>query len=425
LEARVTVCGPLIRQFLALAFVVCATAGQAAAQTAAQSDPLTPARRKSVVDGVSAQVLQAYFDRSIAERIAAHLRQRLESAAYAGTDDPAEFARLLTTHLREVNGDLHLTVRYSPDPLPERRTPSEPTGEEVARQRERAAAANFGFTELRLLRANIGYVRFDSFYRYKWSEATLRSVLGFLSGRSALILDLRYNTGGEADMADRLSEELLRRDPALTFILTSGATASAAEAVANTMRQRNGATLVGEKTIGAGNAGTMRRVDAHFEVFVPVVHAEWDGVGIRPHIDVALEAALERAQEIAAGRLAERTKNQEDRDGLRYLAQAARMRAEAILIGIQESPFDASDARDVSGRYQYPSSVIRVSVEGERLIAQVEGRARRYEFRRRADGSYFAANDRVLMRFLRDASGQVTGLDWFEGGRSSPAARIQ
>jgi len=69
--------------------------------------------------------------------------------------------------------------------------------------------------------------------------------------------------------------------------------------------------------------------------------------------------------------------------------------------------------------------VIRVSVEGERLIAQVEGRARRYEFRRRADGSYFAANDRVLMRFLRDASGQVTGLDWFEGGRSSPGPRIQ
>jgi hypothetical protein len=31
----------------------------------------------------------------------------------------------------------------------------------------------------------------------------------------------------------------------------------------------------------------------------------------------------------------------------------------------------------------------------------------------------------VLMRFLRDASGQVTGLDWFEGGRSSPGPRIQ
>ena len=191
------------------------------------------------------------------------------------------------------------------------------------------------------------------------------------------------------------------------------------------MRQRNGATIVGEKTLGAGNAGTMRRVDAHFEVFVPVLRAEWDGVGVAPHVEVAPEAAFERAQELAARRLVDRTQNPQDQEGLRYLADAARMRAEAILVGLREARFDPSEAQQVSGRYQYPSSILRISIEGERLIAQVEGRARRYEFIRRADSSYFAPNDRVVMRVLRNDTGQVVGLDWFEGGRSSPAARIR
>ena len=177
--------------------------------------------------------------------------------------------------------------------------------------------------------------------------------------------------------------------------------------------------------MGAGNAGTMRRVDAHFEVFVPVIHTAWDGVGVTPHIAVAPEAAVERAQEIAAERLAERVRNQEDREGLQYLAEAARFRADAILLASREAKFDAAEARDVSGRYRYPKSVLRVWDEAERLIAQVEGRARRYTFTRRNDGSYFAAADRVVMRFFKDETGRVIALDWFEGGRSSPARRIR
>jgi hypothetical protein len=169
----------------------------------------------------------------------------------------------------------------------------------------------------------------------------------------------------------------------------------------------------------------MRRVDAHFEVFVPVVQTAWDAVGVMPHVEVAPEAALERAQQIAAERLAKRATAQTDRDGLRYLADAARLRAEAILLAIRPTAFDAAEANTVSGRYQYPNSVLRVWVDEDRLMAQIEGRARRYSLTPRRDGSYFAANDRVVVRFLRNETGEVVALDWFEGGRSSPAHRIR
>ena len=165
---------------------------------------LTSVWRSAVVEGASLQLIQAYFDRSAADKIADHVRQRLKAGAYDTMEDPAEFARLLTKDLREVNGDLHLTVRYSPEPIPERRAPSEPTAEEIALQRDRAASANFGFTEIKRLRPNLGYIRFDAFHPYRWSESTLASTLAFLRGTSALVLDLRYNTGGEADMVNQL-----------------------------------------------------------------------------------------------------------------------------------------------------------------------------------------------------------------------------
>ena len=169
----------------------------------------------------------------------------------------------------------------------------------------------------------------------------------------------------------------------------------------------------------------MRRVDAHFEVFVPVIHTAWDGIGVEPDIVVAPEAAVERAQQVACERLAERANTQQDRDGLKYLSEAARTRAEAILLAVRDVAFDPSEAHDVTGRYRYPNSVMSIWAEEGQLIAQVEGRARRYSFRRRADGSYFAPKDRVVMRFLRNEAGQIIALDWFEGGRSSPAQRIR
>jgi hypothetical protein len=58
-------------------------------------------------------------------------------------------------------------------------------------------------------------------------------------------------------------------------------------------------------------------------------------------------------------------------------------------------------------------------------MAQREGRARRYSFTPRRDGGYFAANDRVVMRFLRNETGEAVALDWCEGRRSSSAPRIR
>jgi hypothetical protein len=396
-------------------------------QAPAPSQPrrLDATWKSSVVEGVIEQLQRAYFDPEAARRIAILLRERVKSGVYDVVLDPAEFARLLSTHLKEVNGDKHLNVRYSAEPLPTRKAPTEPTAEEIKRRRERATLSNFGFREVRVIQGNIGYIRFDEFSPRSWSEETLAATLRFVGHTDALILDLRYNTGGEADMVDAVGEVVAQRLAELTFILTSGGTASAAEAVAFKARERNRATLIGERTLGAGNAGTSRRVDDHFEVFVPVVRGPWDGIGVLPHIEVPADAALTKAQMLAATRLAERTTDKQLATQYAYITQSAELQMKAILQDIRLVPLDTSDAKAVSGRYRYPDFVLRVSAEPELVIAQVEGRARRYEFKRRADGSYYAAADRVVMRFVRNESGRVESLIWLERGRPSPAPRIQ
>jgi C-terminal processing protease CtpA/Prc len=89
------------------------------------------------------------------------------------------------------------------------------------------------------------------------------------------------------------------------YLLTSNFTASAAEHFALAMKRTGRATLIGEKTAGAGNYGGMRPIGAHFMAFVPVgmtrdpeTGARWEANGIEPDIltdaQVALVEALKR-----------------------------------------------------------------------------------------------------------------------------------
>jgi hypothetical protein len=63
-------------------------AGPIEAQGSDQGRQMTSGWRKSVVEGVSVQLVQAYFDRAVAERIAAHVRQEqaeIDNTRYFGS----------------------------------------------------------------------------------------------------------------------------------------------------------------------------------------------------------------------------------------------------------------------------------------------------------------------------------------------------
>lgn len=89
------------------------------------------------------------------------------------------------------------------------------------------------------------------------------------------------------------------------IILTSGATAGAAEEFVYIMKRLGRAMIVGETTAGASHPPRTFRV-GETDVFlsIPTVHSDtttgpaWEGVGVTPHIPVSADAALGTAKGI-------------------------------------------------------------------------------------------------------------------------------
>jgi C-terminal processing protease CtpA/Prc len=126
----------------------------------------------------------------------------------------------------------------------------------------------------------------------------------------------RGNAAGDEDM--RLvpaGAEVVRREhyvvPSTTekrlfnakvFVLTSGATASAAEHMTLALKHTHRATIVGEATAGAGHYGGDETIGDKFSAFIPVGRSfdpdtgkDWETVGIEPDVAVPAAQALTEA----------------------------------------------------------------------------------------------------------------------------------
>jgi C-terminal processing protease CtpA/Prc len=87
------------------------------------------------------------------------------------------------------------------------------------------------------------------------------------------------------------------------YLLTSKRTGSAAEHMALSLKRTGRATLIGESTAGAGHFGGMAPMgDKGYLAFIPVgrtfdpaTNEGWEGVGVKPHVEVPADGALDEA----------------------------------------------------------------------------------------------------------------------------------
>jgi C-terminal processing protease CtpA/Prc len=198
---------------------------------------------------------------------------------------------------------------------------------------------NFGFYALTRFTGNVGYIELGRFDPPALAGPTLQAVMQFVANTDALIIDLRQNGGGHADMVALITSYFLteqtklatleRRDKTASdqiwsaayvpgpryldkpvFILTSARTFSAAEGLTYDLKYFAHATIVGEKTRGGANPGSFEMIDEHFAVFVPtarVIHGatgtNWDADGITPDVAVAAKDASRTALKLALEKL--------------------------------------------------------------------------------------------------------------------------
>jgi hypothetical protein len=304
--------------------VVSLAAGAARAQDAS---PITPAIRRDVVDTIAAQLERAYVDADTGRMIATRLHARLDAGAYDTASDPARFAQLLTGDLRSVNHDLHLSVRYAASGAPgaagQRPSPLDFLGR----------GKHFALGRIDVLDGNIGYMEINGFSSDRAARDAIVGALTYLQTTDAMILDLRHNGDGNLvnflishftgpdtlaslDVKPRGGRSYTRytlasvpgprRPDVPLYVLTSRATGSAGEDCAFVLENLKRATVVGDRTAGAGH-NVMLVASGHgfstgisfSRVSEPRTGREWEQVGVQPTVKADSSATLDVALSLA------------------------------------------------------------------------------------------------------------------------------
>lgn len=399
----------------------------AGAQTSPRAPaPLDPATRREVIDTVSAQVERIYVDADTGRMIGAHLRDRLTAGVYDTVSDPRVLARLLTADLRTVNHDLHLSVAYTaPDPTatggPQRGSPLAFLGR----------SNHFALGRIDVLPGNIGYLEINGFATDQAARDVLVGALRYLQTTDAIILDLRRNRGGDGSFVNFLISHFTgpdtlasvtvklragnrtntrytlasvpgpRRPDVPLYVLTSRMTGSAGEDCAFVLKNLKRATIIGDRTAGAGHNVTFVPSGHGFQTGIsfsrvsdPRTGQEWEQVGVQPDIKVDVPTALDVAQSLALKTLAEQATG-----GQRAQLDVIRETIEAR-IHVHDVP--AEKLASYAGAY-----------EGNRRVTIVSGKVSYEtpggvpELAVALSDSVFALSSQVRLLFEYDAQGKV------------------
>lgn len=297
---------------------------------------LDTAQRHRLIEAAAAKVRQYYFDRNVAQTTADALLAH-EKGGDNTVMQGQDFAELLTRQMQAASHDMHLSMEYSRDPLPEH--PPEDTPESLARYRAAMERENCMFRKVEILPHGIGYLKLNFFPDTSVCESTAAAAMASMNNADAIIFDLRDNHGGYENMVSLIASYLFdhpeymyspreapterswTRSPVPgnkladkpVFVLTSASTWSGAEQFSYDLKMLRRATLVGETTRGGAHAGEFRRIDDHFGVGIPEVkpinpfgNADWEGIGVQPDVRVKAADALEVAEKLAETKLQEK-----------------------------------------------------------------------------------------------------------------------
>lgn len=311
------------------------------------------AEKKEVVKNISDILGKNYVFPEVAKKMGAHIQKKLKKGRYDKITSPRVFGGQLTGDLREISKDLHIRVNFAPEMVKQlRKAEKEDDDSDIDKERiVRGKKANFGFKEVKILNGNVGYLNFTRFAPAWYAGKTAVAAMNFLANCDALIIDMRENGGGSPSMIQLVTSYLYKGDDDIhlnnfywrpedkhtqtwtlphvpgdrmpdtdVYVLTSSRTFSAAEEFCYNLKNLKRATLIGETTGGGAHPGGPRVVNDHFIVNVPSGRAinpasktNWEGVGVKPHVEVPREKALLTARKMALENLAKKTKNENEK----------------------------------------------------------------------------------------------------------------
>ncbi|XP_071768596.1 retinol-binding protein 3 [Centroberyx gerrardi] len=284
----------------------------------------------AIIEGSATLIAENYAFEAVGADVAGKLNGLLASGEYSMVNSKASLETKLSADLNTLSGDKSLKTTSN--------TPALPPMDYSPEMFIELIKVSF---HTDLLENNIGYLRFDMFGDFEEVKAIAQIIVEHVWNKivntDALIIDLRNNVGGPTtaiagfcsyffDGDKQILLDKLHHRPSGTtkelwtmteltgsrygtkkslIILTSGATAGAAEEFVYIMKKLGRAMIVGETTAGTSHPPETFQV-GESEIFlgIPTVHSDtaagpaWEGAGIAPHIPVPAEDALDTAKGI-------------------------------------------------------------------------------------------------------------------------------
>ncbi|MBX3118249.1 MAG: S41 family peptidase [Fimbriimonadaceae bacterium] len=306
--------------------------------TQAKAFELTNEVKNQTLETLIREMNQTYVMPDIAKKIEAELRKWMAGSDYKAQTDPVQFAAHVNEIIKGQVTDAHLRFRYSPNVLPTRSSPREPSAEEIKRAEASVRFRNAEFTKVERLTGNIGYIAFNGFMGPEDMARPVEGAMRFLANTDAMIVDLRQNGGGDPRGVQLFCSYFFDEKPVHLnsiyfrngnkgetiefwtlkkvagprylnkplYILTSKRTGSGAEECAYNFQQLKRGTTVGSSTWGGANPGGVARLSDHFSCFIPGGRAinpytktNWEGTGVKPDVEIDPSKALKHAQLMA------------------------------------------------------------------------------------------------------------------------------
>ncbi|RUO44473.1 hypothetical protein CWE23_00020 [Idiomarina aquatica] len=289
--------------------------------THADDKGLTSERTRQLLTETFDVMQREYIEQQVVADLKRLFLSRFELGIYDELESLDEFARVLGKDLRALTGDNHLSL-YTVNP-------DEKITHVISHQQGKLTY-NFGFEQVRYLRGNIGYLKFNKFSPDEQAREAVDAALNFLKHSDGLIIDLRDTVGGSPDLVQYMlsyflpvktplwyvldsSNEKTAEMAALAgvshanfrgdlpvWLLTSSQTASAAEIFAGVLQANARAIVVGDTTASAGFYVGVRhiteRLAFRISMFKPIITAtktNWERTGIVPDIQTPAIDALD------------------------------------------------------------------------------------------------------------------------------------
>lgn len=424
----------------------------------AQEDPgsvrISQAQRDALIEQVSELLDEIYVFPDVAEQMKTLVSEKNTNGDYRSLDQLLDFTEQLTADLQSISHDRHLHVYPAPQDAGHFQDGRDNSADRFELDMAEAAARNFGFRKVEILPGNIGYIDLRDFTDARLGGPTAIAAMNFVGYTQAVIFDLRLNNGGEPSMIQLISSYLFdepkhlnsfyirngdrteqywtqasvpgkKKPDTPVYVLTSVNTFSAAEEFTYNLKNMKRATVVGETTGGGAHPVEMHFADLGDGVAAmvsmpygravnPITGTNWEGTGVTPDIESPAGQALETAQLDILSKLVMSAQNDQQRFSAEWIRDEL-----AFKLGVGKP--ESWSAEEFVGQY----GTRRIFSDGNALYHQRgNGPARSIEPMNGTDRFHVGELDFFRLQFVRDASGQVTGLiGQYDDGRVDQNSR--